>query len=301
MSSLKSFFIRNGRLHPAWRAFLFLITFVIVVIATQVLVGISYWLIHYILQGGPIELSLEEFTQGSPLMALLMLTGFLSTFLVAYLFRRFLDGKSFRSLGFEFKRGWAWDIALGLALGGLLMGVAFVSLWIPGWLTLRGLAPLGQALPVVLWAALSLIPAAAQEELVFRGYFFRNIQEAFGTGVAVVLSAVFFGLFHGANPHITWLAFVDLVLAGVLFAVAYLVAGNLWLPIALHFAWNLFEGPVFGFPVSGIGMGGLLAISVTGPAYITGGPFGPEGGLVGGAINLTGIGILLFWRRHNVT
>jgi hypothetical protein len=51
--------------------------------------------------------------------------------------------------------------------------------------------------------------------------------------------------------------------------------------MGLHTGWNFFEGTVFGFPVSGIGdFPRLLHPAISGPALITGGPFGPEAGLV---------------------
>ncbi len=297
-STLKRIFVRNGRLHPAWRAFLFLITFALVTIATQALVGVAYIILRYSFTGGPVQLPPEEFLRPSPLMTLMMLTGFLSTLAVTFLFRRLLDGKTLRSLGFERRPGWQREIAFGLVIGAALMEGVFLIQWIAGWLSVQGFTPPAQALTALLWMTPGLIPAAAQEELVFRGYFFQNLREAFGTVAAVALSSLLFGLFHGANPNVTWLALVNLVLAGLLFAVAYIVTGNLWLPIALHFAWNFFEGPVLGFPVSGMKMGGFLALSVTGPAFVTGGPFGPEGGLSGTFLTLLGLGILLLLRKR---
>ena len=297
MASIKRFFIRDKRLHPAWRAFLFLIVYAVVLIIAQASVGVIYWL----MRGGfrPEEMAPGAIPLPPYVMAAMGLVGFLAALFVAYIFRRFLDGKSFKSLGFEFREGWIGEIALGFVVGFLLMGSIFLVQWVPGWLILEGVRPLPEILSPLVWTVVFLIPAAAQEELVFRGYFFQNMKEAFGTAAAVVVSSLLFGLFHGANPHVTWLAIVSLVLAGALFACAYLVTGNLWLPIALHFAWNFFEGPVFGFPVSGIRMESLLQVSVgRGIPLITGGAFGPEGGLVGIGANLVGIGLLMFLRRQ---
>src|SRR5262249_9597760 len=68
---------------------------------------------------------------------------------------------------------------------------------------------------------------------------------------------------------------------GMLAAIARLATNGLWLPIGIHFAWNLLEGFVFGFPDSGIpSPDGLLHPIVTGPALLTGGDYGPAGGLV---------------------
>jgi MYXO-CTERM domain-containing protein len=89
-------------------------------------------------------------------------------------------------------------------------------------------------------------------------------------------------------------------LAGLLFAVAYLLTRNLWLPIALHFSWNYFQGPVFGFPVSGLRFPSLLALEISSGALpFSGGSFGPEGGLTGTLATLLGLAILWLWARRN--
>jgi membrane protease YdiL (CAAX protease family) len=77
-----------------------------------------------------------------------------------------------------------------------------------------------------------------------------------------------------------WLAAAGLFLAGMFLAFAYTRTRQLWLPIGLHIGWNFFEGTVFGFPVSGLGLSGIIEHSVNGPVQFTGGAFGPEAGLV---------------------
>jgi hypothetical protein len=65
----------------------------------------------------------------------------------------------------------------------------------------------------------------------------------------------------------------------------------LWISIGLHIGWNFFEGPVFGFPVSGLETTALLIHSDTGPALITGGSFGPEAGFIVLPIMAIGAGL----------
>ena len=90
------------------------------------------------------------------------------------------------------------------------------------------------------------------EELLVRGYILQNLKVSMTENIALLLSAMIFSLLHFANPNLSSIAFVNLFLAGVVLGLCYLLTKNLWLPFALHFSWNFFQGSVFGFNVSGI-------------------------------------------------
>src|SRR5215470_6480168 len=91
---------------------------------------------------------------------------------------------------------------------------------------------------------------------------------------------IFLGFGHRNNPGATWVSSVAIAIeAGALLAAAYVATRSLWLPIGLHWAWNLFEGPVWGSPVSGIGLPVIANARFPGPRLLTGGDFGPEAGL----------------------
>jgi hypothetical protein len=92
-------------------------------------------------------------------------------------------------------------------------------------------------------------------------------------------------------------ATLALIVIGVELGVAYLVTRWLWLPIGMHFAWNLIEGTLLGFPVSGMSRPSLLSIAQGGPEFWTGGSFGPEGSPVAIALSLLDIAFLL-WLGH---
>ena len=203
--------------------------------------------------------------------------------LLTYLFRRFLDRQSFTSLGFVRRRGWLWEIGLGIALGFVLMGGIFLAEWGGGWLTVGDgvwrFQALGPALLMLGGYLVLFILAGAFEEIIFRGYILQNLREWPSTILAVVVSSILFGLLHGLNPNFNLFAALNIALAGVAFCYAYLITGNLWLPIAYHFSWNFFQGPVFAFPVSGMISGGLLLTQVSqAGSAITVEPLGQKGG-----------------------
>jgi uncharacterized protein len=117
--------------------------------------------------------------------------------------------------------------------------------------------------------------------------------------VAWVLSSVFFGLLHANNPNATFVSTLNIVLAGLMLGFGYVISGELAIPIGLHITWNLFQGAVYGFPVSGFGPFGatFLATQQTGPDLWTGGPFGPEAGLLSPFVMLLGILLIALWTR----
>lgn len=144
----------------------------------------------------------------------------------------------------------------------------------------------------------ALIAAAVFEETLFRGYVLQTIEKASNTKTAVIISSLLFGAahltnFHGSEPVLTQIASCTALGldAGLLFCAAYLLTRRLWLAAGLHAFWNIFEGPIFGTPVSGLYMGDPLIISaLSGPTLLTGGSFGPEASI----IELT-ICLLLAW------
>jgi membrane protease YdiL (CAAX protease family) len=75
---------------------------------------------------------------------------------------------------------------------------------------------------------------------------------------------------------------VNIGCAGVLFSVAYMKTRSLWLPFGIHFAWNFSQTTIYGFPTSGLDptLHSLIRLTQSGPAWIVGGGFGPEGGVL---------------------
>jgi uncharacterized protein len=142
--------------------------------------------------------------------------------------------------------------------------------------------------------------AAVGEEIVFRGVIFRLLDEAFGTVVAVITSAVIFGLIHALNSGATVAGIVGVALeAGVLLGLAYALVRSLWLPIGIHLGWNFSEGGIFGSAVSGGASQGVFPITVQGPTLLTGGAFGLEASIQSVLVCLVASGIVgwLAYRR----
>ncbi len=227
----------------------------------------------------------EEFSKGSNTIALLIGLGITACAVTvsAYLARRVLDRRSFRSLGLE-ATGAARGLLFGFLVAALMMAAIFAAEWALGWLRFEGLAwQTGGAPPVagnlLIWLAVFVI-VGWHEELLCRGYWLRNLTDGLNVPLAVFLSSLGFALMHLGNPNVSWTAIVGLLAAGGWFAYAALATKQLWAPMGAHIGWNFFEATVFGFPVSGLNTFGLLRQSSTGPGLWTGGLFGPEAGLI---------------------
>jgi membrane protease YdiL (CAAX protease family) len=203
-----------------------------------------------------------------------------------------LEGRSLASIGFA-ERAPARHFAVGVALGALIVGGCAAVFAGFGWYE----AELGLNEPLVSWALAAIFLsalAALFEETLFRGYALQTVSRSFGSAGAVLVTGVLFGALHLVNPTPglpLWLKLVGcgcVAFYGMVAAIARLATNGLWLPMGLHFAWNLLERFVFGFPDSGVASpDGLLHPIVTGPVLLTGGDYGPEGGLV--MLVLTGV------------
>src|SRR5271165_4678667 len=136
----------------------------------------------------------------------------------------------------------------------------------------------------LLYVSLLLLFGAVGEEMLFRGYAFQVLVRAIGPFATILPMAVLFGLAHSPNLNFTWLALLNTTLWGVILGYAFLLSGDLWLPIGLHFGWN-FTLPLFGVSLSGFTMGvtGFAVRWKIGDLW-SGGAYGPEGGLLTSAI-----------------
>ena len=194
----------------------------------------------------------------------------------------------------------AGDTAIGFGVGILFF------LLVTGFMALLG----GYRIDGVDWNWKCLIQnlfmflvVAVAEEVMFRGIVFRMIDDRWGTVVALLVSALIFGFVHIANDNATvWSSVAIAVEAGLLLGAAYKWSGTLWVPIGIHWSWNYFQGPVFGFAVSGNGTQSLINPVIQGSDWLTGGTFGAEASLPAFVLGLAlAIVFLLLPRRTACT
>lgn len=170
-------------------------------------------------------------------------------------------------------------LAGGLA-GALAAGAALVVAALAGgadWIRDEGtLASYVQAAGTTI---LVLAPAALSEEVVFRGLPLVLLAGALGRGTAVVVVAIAFALAHLANPNVTMLGVGNIALAGIFLGLAFYAPGGIWTAWGVHLGWNAVLAAL-DTPVSGVPFRiPYIDYEPGNPAWLTGGHFGPEGGL----------------------
>jgi hypothetical protein len=144
-----------------------------------------------------------------------------------------------------------------------------------------------------------LIPAAGEEALL-RGYPLQALTEAWGAKAALGVTSLLFGAMHLANPGVTVLATLNVIVAGLFLGVLYLKTASLWLATGAHLAWNWCTGYLADVPLSGLEIldAPLYEGVVRGPDWLGGGSFGPEGSLVS-TVLLAGV-VVWCWRSESL-
>jgi CAAX protease family protein len=147
--------------------------------------------------------------------------------------------------------------------------------------------------------AMVLVPAAFAEELMLRGYPLAVLREALGWPGAIVITSVVFGVLHAFNPNVAVTAIVIVTIAGIFLGAVVYHTRSLWAATAAHFAWNVTLAVILHAALSGQEMpAGDYRVIDSGPDWITGGAWGPEGGAGAIAGMLAAVVLLLRRRRR---
>jgi membrane protease YdiL (CAAX protease family) len=207
-----------------------------------------------------------------------------------------------RDLRWRTSLGWARGFGAGLVLGILPAALAMLLGVVAGgaaWLPDKG--SLAEYLGRVGLILLVLAPAALAEEVIFRGVPLVLLSRPLGRPAALILMSLLFALAHITNPDVTARALGNITLAGILLSLAFYSPGGMWAAFGAHLGWNMTLAAL-GAPVSGLPFEiPFVDYSMGGPAWLTGGAFGPEGGLLSTVAITSAIVLVGRWVRRDPT
>jgi membrane protease YdiL (CAAX protease family) len=256
---------------------------------SRIILGLLACLIVFILAQNISSKLLELAGTGKELRN--FIKGIVASIAVLYTYRFFygwLEKRPIMELSINILK----NSGLGLLVGVVIQCLTILVIYFSGGFHITTVNPLS-AIVIPLTVAFTV---AIFEEILIRGIIFRIVEERLGSYIALAISSLIFGALHYITPQATWLSSLCVAIeAGLLFGAAYIYSRSLWLPIAIHFAWNFMQSGIFGAVTSGNEKtSSLLTTQITGPKLITGGAFGPEATIQAMAFCLIAAGIFMY-------
>ena len=206
---------------------------------------------------------------------------------------RWVDRRGWEMVGLHRAAARPAVLVRGFVVGVVALALPSGALIAAGWLDLLP-AEEGSWFALALITLVALAPAALFEELALRGYVFSVLREVWGWKPALLVLSIIFGLVHLENPGANVQSIALVSLAGVFLGMVLVATGSLYAAWLAHLGWNwtlvaLLHTELSGLPIPVIDYRTVDA----GPDWVTGGSWGPEGGVAAGLGMLLGIGYLL--------
>jgi hypothetical protein len=262
---------------PRLKAIGWSIAFIVLTLVSSILIGVGF----AFLLTGSWESAVQWLGGVGPGPILLQAAVTLaSAALFTWLIGARVADMTLRDLRYQTKEPPRRGLGTGLVVGGLTATSALlISVTLGGAAWVSDAGGIGDYLLQAGKTVAVLAPAALTEEVIFRGVPMVLLASALGRGAAVVLTAVGFALAHVGNPNLTALGLGNIAMAGVFLGVCFYAPGGIWTAWGAHLGWNAVLA-CLDTPVSGVPFRiPFLDYHAGSPAWLTGGSFGPEGGL----------------------
>ncbi|MFQ3549307.1 MAG: type II CAAX endopeptidase family protein [Armatimonadota bacterium] len=241
----------------------------------------AYWNINKSLQAK--EMSTITRTFLSSFVAIIPLCSALA---ITYVFIHLIDHKSLEYLGLKYDINSTTLLSIGAGIGLFCLVIIYLAGLSLGYIKSRRSMLSNDCIscfPLFLGGIIDFFTAAVFEEIIFRGYILSLLNEYVGIEIGVFGSSLIFAIAHKLRQKDTNGIFIfNAFVFGVLLAMCRLHTGSLWLPIGLHFGWNVASGPLLGLPFSGESYDkGIVESEVSGPEWLTGGMYSFDSGYFG--------------------
>jgi membrane protease YdiL (CAAX protease family) len=273
--------------HPLVRVLIFLLIVVVLWLPPALPL---YWLAR------------QEILPGGDLVPTALL--YVVFLLVLPRWERYVRGESqpWAKIGFAGRWPLAQGMAMGAMLGALSLGILAMVQIALGWATLSSGGARGlELIQIALVGAAAAIAVGWSEEVLFRGWLLRELEQSWRPAVALGATSLIFAIAHFIKPLDAMLAllpqFLGLLLLGLVLGWARRIpvgAGKTGLghPVGLH------AGLVWGYYL--LQVGELLETTAAVPTWITGIDGNPLAGLLGVTL-LAGLGVVIFRQSHPST
>jgi membrane protease YdiL (CAAX protease family) len=164
--------------------------------------------------------------------------GTISAFFLTWLFLK-SEKRSIREIGLVWEPGTPWRFFAGLLIGTALFSVILLSL-----LLLTPLQIQFNPQPIkasALVGYLAFFPLSLMEEIGFRAYPFRRLNDRFGIRVTQLIIAIVFALYHVAGGQSVGGSFLGPGIYAFVFGLAAAWSGGIAVPFGIHVALNILQ------------------------------------------------------------
>lgn len=269
---MKSIFVGPNGLRAGFR---FLVFAGLVVVLNRMLIDGT---VRFVIHGLGIALTgeLDPVSEGLS-NAVLLLAAIAATLMMGRVERRSWSDYGVPASGLMGRKFWA-GAAFGLGAVSLLVGlIALAHGYSPGVLNFKGSEML---LYAALWIMASLLAGFA-EEILIRGYPQSTLASGMGFWPAATLLSVASGALRVLNKPMGWIDGAGATLLALFACLSLRRTGDLRFAIGFRAAFNLAALYLYSAPRGGqLAKGRMLDATFHGPAAITGGPLGPQAGLL---------------------
>ena len=289
----KIIFNSNQKVRPIWRLSLFLVVTFLVNI--------------------PLQLVLQNILSQGLIRGFISASIYFLSFLFSlYLQIKYIDKSSFEKYGLKLNTSWWEEFFVGIGISGIQLILFFTLMYSTGNLSVIGYFKTNVTdfdfsfLEGFFSEMYGLVVGTSVEEIFFRSFLFYIAYEALRminkdgktrAYIILFLIAPLFGVAHIGNEGMTTMSAINLSIDAMMMCLPFLITGRLGMSIGLHFSWNLIQGAVFGFAISGnTSKASIINIEVL-DNILTGGVFGPEGSILFVVLDVIAVMIILYWKN----
>jgi membrane protease YdiL (CAAX protease family) len=256
---------RDG-LRAGWRLLIFVAMLVPLYFGTGVVIDSAERKLH-VRMFSPTD---ELIVMAVLLAALFLATGIMAT----------IEGRSIGDYGLPWRRAFCGQFWQGAAIGFASLTALLFVLRLAGAFSFGSLALRGADIWKygILWTVAFFL-VALMEDFLYRGYLLFTLTTALGFWPAAVVTSLVMGGMHYLNPGGHGLGPFATLLYCLVTCLVIRRTGDLWMALGILATWDWGANFFYGVPSGGqLGQGHLFNATLHGPAWLTGGIYGPEAG-----------------------